>query len=36
MTGMEFCREAKPGVVVSELHLRGMMGVELSEKLAGE
>ena len=39
MTAMEFYRdyrETKPGVVVSELHLRGMTGIELSEKLAGE
>jgi FixJ family two-component response regulator len=36
---MEFYRhyrEAKPGVVVSELNLRGMTGIELAEKLAAD
>ena len=39
MTAMEFYRdyrEAKPGVVVSELNLRGMTGIELAEKLAAD
>ena len=39
MTAMEFCRdyrEAKPGVVIAELHLRGMTGIELAEKLTAE
>lgn len=39
MTAMEFYRdyrEEKPGVVVSELHLRGMTGIELAEKLTAE
>ena len=39
MTAMEFYRhyrEAKPGVVVSELNLRGMTGIELAEKLTAD
>lgn len=39
MTAMEFYRdfrESKPGVVLSELHLRGMTGIELAEKLISE
>ena len=39
MTAMEFYRdfrESKPGVVLSELHLRGMTGIELAEKLTSE
>jgi FixJ family two-component response regulator len=39
MTAMEFYRdyrEAKPGVVISELHLRGMTGIELAEKLTAD
>lgn len=39
MTAMEFYRdyrEAKPGVVISELHLRGMSGIELADKLTSE
>ncbi len=39
MTAMEFYRdfrESKPGVVISELHLRGMTGIELAEKLTFE
>jgi FixJ family two-component response regulator len=39
MTAMEFYRdyrEAKPGVVISELNLRGMTGIELAEKLIAE
>ena len=29
-------REARPGVVVSEVLLRGMSGIELADKLASE
>jgi FixJ family two-component response regulator len=39
MTAMEFYRdyrEAKPGVVISELNLRGMTGIELAEKLSAD
>ena len=39
MTAMEFYRdyrEAKPGVVISELNLRGMTGIELAEKLTAD
>ncbi len=39
MTAMEFYRdyrEAKPGVVISELHLRGMSGIELADQLTSE
>ena len=39
MTAMEFYRdyrEAKPGVVVSELNLRGLTGIELAEKLTAD
>ncbi len=39
MTAMEFYRdyrESKPGVVISELNLRGMTGIELAERLAAE
>ena len=39
MTAMEFyCdyRESKPGVVISELNLRGMTGIELVEKLTAD
>ena len=39
MTAMEFYRdyrEAKPGVLISEIQLRGMSGVELFEKLAAD
>lgn len=39
MTAMEFYRdyrEAKPGVVISELNLRGMTGIELAEKLMAD
>lgn len=39
MTAMEFYRdfrESKPGVVLSELHLRGMTGIELAEKLTAD
>lgn len=39
MTAMEFYRDfrkAKPGVVISELNLRGMTGIELAEKLTSE
>ena len=39
MTAMEFYRdyrEAKPGVVISELNLRGMTGIELVEKLTAD
>jgi two-component system response regulator FixJ len=39
MTAMEFYRdfrESKPGVVISELHLRGMTGIELADKLTSE
>lgn len=39
MTAMEFYRDfrdAKPGVVVSELHLRGMTGIELADKLTAD
>jgi two-component system, LuxR family, response regulator FixJ len=39
MTAMEFYRdyrESKPGVVISELNLRGMTGIELAEKLIAD
>jgi RNA polymerase sigma factor (sigma-70 family) len=39
MTAMEFYRdyrESKPGVVISELNLRGMSGIELVEKLTAD
>ena len=39
MTAMEFYRdfrEAKPGVLITEIHLRGMSGMELFEKLSTE
>ena len=39
MTAMEFYRdyrESKPGVVISELKLRGMTGIELVEKLTAD
>jgi FixJ family two-component response regulator len=39
MTAMEFYRdyrEEKPGVLVAELHLRGMSGLELVEKLVAD
>ncbi len=39
MTAMEFYRdyrESKPGVVISELNLRGMTGIELVEKLTAD
>jgi two-component system response regulator FixJ len=39
MTAMEFYRdyrETKPGVVISELNLRGMTGIELAEKLTAD
>lgn len=39
MTAMEFYRdyrEAKPGVVISELNLRGMTGIELAERLTAD
>lgn len=39
MTAMEFYRDyrvEKPGVLITELHLRGMSGLELAEKLAAE
>ncbi len=39
MTAMEFYRdfrESKPGVVLSELHLRGMTGIELAERLVAD
>jgi two-component system response regulator FixJ len=39
MTAMEFYRdyrEAKPGVLITEIQLRGMTGLELLEKLSSE
>ena len=39
MTAMEFYRDYRksvPGVLISEIHLRGMSGMELFEKLAAE
>lgn len=39
MTAMEFYRDYRtptPGVLLTEMHLRGMTGIELFEKLSGE
>ena len=39
MTAMEFYRDYRtpvPGVIIAEIHLRGMSGVELFEKLAAD